>query len=118
MLITASGRVGFAPGIERSTRHVHVFGVLLLPVVAVAADAVMRRWRAAVPVLAAFLVASIVGNVDDFSNERPYGGDFLAAYRANFLAIPASRWPNRCLATCDPIGAWRRTYRSAGCWTV
>ena len=88
VLITASGRVGFAPGIERSTRYVHVFGVLLLLVVAIAADAVMRRWRAAVPVLAAFLVASIVGNVDDFSNERPYGGDFLAAYRASFLAIP------------------------------
>ncbi|HET8619430.1 MAG TPA: hypothetical protein VFM27_10750 [Acidimicrobiales bacterium] len=88
VLITASGRVGFAPGIERSTRYIHVFGVLLLPLVAVAADAVMRRWRVTVPVLAAFLVASTVGNVDDFSNERPYGGDFLAAYRASFLAIP------------------------------
>ena len=87
VLITASGRVGFAPGIERSTRYVHVFGVLLLPVVAIAADAVMRRWRAAVPVLAAFLVASLVGNVDDFSNERPYGGEFLAAYRTRMLAV-------------------------------
>jgi hypothetical protein len=88
VVITASGRVGFAPGIERSTRYVHVFGVLLLPVVAIAADAVMRRWRAAVPVLGAFLVASLVGNVDDFSNERAYGGEFLAAYRTSFLAIP------------------------------
>jgi hypothetical protein len=88
VLITASGRVGFAPGIERATRYVHVVGVLLLPVVAVAADAVMRRWRAAVPVLVAFLVASVVGNVVDFSKERPYGGEFLAAYRSSLLAVP------------------------------
>jgi hypothetical protein len=88
VLITASGRVGFAPGIARAPRYVHVVGVLLLPVVAVAADAVMRRWRAAVPVLAAVLVASIVGNVDDFSNERAYGGEFLDAYRTSLLAIP------------------------------
>jgi hypothetical protein len=51
VLISASGRVGFAPGIERSSRYVHVVCVLLLPAGAVAADAVMRRWRAAVPVL-------------------------------------------------------------------
>ncbi len=88
VVITASGRVGFAPGIERATRYVHVVAVLLLPVVAVAADAVMRRWRAAVPVLVAFLVASVVGNVHDFSNERAYGGEFLAAYRTSLLAIP------------------------------
>jgi hypothetical protein len=88
VLITASGRVGFAPGIERANRYVHVVGVLLLPVVAVAADAVMRRWRAAVPVLVAFLVASVVGNVVDFSKERPYGGEFLAAYRSSLLAVP------------------------------
>jgi hypothetical protein len=88
VLITASGRVGFAPGIERAPRYVHVVGVLLLPVVAVAADAVMRRWRAAVPVLVAFLVASLVGNVHDFSNERAYGGEFLDAYRTSLLAIP------------------------------
>ena len=95
VLVTASGRVGFSPGIERSTRYVHVFAVLLVPVVAIAADAVMRRWRAAVPVLAAFLVASLVGNVQDFSNERPYGGEFLAAYRTMMLAVPHTRFADQ-----------------------
>ena len=113
VLITASGRVGFAPGIERATRYIHIVGVLLLPVVAVAADAVMRRWRAAVPVLAAFLVASLVGNVGDFSKERPYGGEFLAAYRASLLAVPHTQFaeqvprdlrPERSLAPYVSIG--------------
>jgi hypothetical protein len=113
VLITASGRVGFAPGIERATRYVHVFAVLLLPVVAVAADAVMRRWRAAVPVLAAFLVASLVGNVHDFSNERPYGGEFLAGYRAMLLEVPRTQLadqvprdlrPDRSLAPYVSVG--------------
>jgi hypothetical protein len=88
VLITASGRVGFAPGIERSTRYVYVVGALLLPAVAVAADAVMRRWRAAVPVVVVALAASIVGNVRDFSNEGPYSGEFLASYRNAMLAMP------------------------------
>jgi hypothetical protein len=91
VLITAFGRVDFAPGIERSTRYIHVFGVLLVPIVAVAADAVMRRWRAAVPVLGAFLVASVVGNVRDFSNERPYAGEFLASYREIIMALPQAQ---------------------------
>ena len=91
VLITAWGRVGFSPGIERSTRYIHVFGVLVLPVVAIAADAVMRRWRVAVPVLAALLVASLVGNVKDFSNERPYAGEFLAVYRTMMLALPQAQ---------------------------
>jgi hypothetical protein len=113
VLITASGRVGFAPDIERSTRYIHVFSVLLLPIVAVAADAVMRRWRAAVPVLAAFLVASLVGNVKDFSRERAYAGEFLEGYRTGMLAVsqaqvadqvPRDLRPERSLAPYVSIG--------------
>ncbi|MGH9251741.1 MAG: hypothetical protein ACRD0W_19805, partial [Acidimicrobiales bacterium] len=88
VLITAFGRVGFAPGVARSTRYVHVVGVLLVPLVAVAADAVMRRWRAAVAVFLAVLVASLVGNIQDFSNERAYSGEFLANYRNMVLSFP------------------------------
>jgi hypothetical protein len=88
VLISASGRVGFAPGIERSSRYVHVVCVLLLPAVAVAADAVMRRWRAAVPVLVWRSLPRLVGNVRDFSNEGPYSGEFLESYRKGMLAIP------------------------------
>ena len=91
VLITAFGRVGFAPGIERSTRYIYVVAVLLLPVVAVAADAVMRRWPAAIPVFLVALVASLVGNIQDFSNARAYSGEFLANYRNMMLAIPAYR---------------------------
>jgi hypothetical protein len=87
-LITSFGRVGFAPGIERSTRYIYIVGALLLPAVAVAADAVMRRWRAAVPVFLLALAASLAGNIRDFSNERPYSGEFLANYRNLILAMP------------------------------
>jgi hypothetical protein len=87
-LTTAFGRVGFPPGIERSTRYIHVVGALLLPAIAVAVDALMRRWLAAVPVLAVALAASLVGNIRDFSNERAYAGEFLDGYRRMILTIP------------------------------
>jgi hypothetical protein len=113
VLITAFGRVGFAPGIERSTRYIYVVGALLLPVVAIAADAVMRRWRVAVPVFLVVLVASFVGNIQDFSNERAYSGEFLANYRNMMLTFPRTAFagqvprdlrPERGLAPYVSIG--------------
>jgi hypothetical protein len=95
VLITAFGRVGFAPGIERSTRYIYVVGALLLPVAAVAADAVVRRWRAAVPVFLVALAASLVGNIQDFSNERSYSGEFLANYRNMMLAFPRTAFADQ-----------------------
>jgi hypothetical protein len=95
VLITAFGRVGFAPGIERSTRYIYVVGALLLPVVAVAVDAVVRRWWAAVPVLLVSLVASLVGNIQDFSNERAYSGEFLANYRNMMLTFPRTAFADQ-----------------------
>jgi hypothetical protein len=122
VFITAFGRVGFSPGIERSTRYIHIVGVLLLPAVAVAADAVMRRWRAAVPAFVVVLVASLVGNIQDFSNERPYSGEFLANYRNLILAMPRAPLadqvprgvrPERSLAPYVSIG-WLRDGVRAG----
>ena len=121
VLITAAGRVGFAPDIERSTRYVHVLGALLLPVIAVAADAVMRRWRVMVPVLVVALAASLVGNVRDFSNERVYSGEFLEGYRRMMLTmprvpladeVPRDLRPDRSLAPYVSVGWLRDGVRS------
>jgi hypothetical protein len=121
VLITAFGRVGFSPGIERSTRYIYIVGALLLPALAVAADAVMRRWRAAVPVFVVALAASLVGNVRDFSNERPYAGEFLAGYRNLILSmprvpladqVPGSVRPERSLAPYVSLGWLRDGVRS------
>jgi hypothetical protein len=122
VLITAFGRVGFAPGIERSTRYIHVVAALLLPVVAVAADAVMRRWRATVPILVVALGASLVGNIRDFSNERVYSGEFLEGYRRFILTmprvpladeVPRDVRPDRGLAPYVSVG-WLRNGVGAG----
>jgi hypothetical protein len=40
------------------------------------------------PLLTVALVASLVGNVQDFSTERPYSGRFLRNYRNLLLAMP------------------------------
>jgi hypothetical protein len=95
VLITAFGRVGFAPGIERSTRYTYVVGALLLPMVAVAVDAVVRRWRAAVPVFLVALMASLFGNIQDFSNDRAYSGEFLANYRIMMLTFPRTAFADQ-----------------------
>jgi len=122
-LTTAFGRVGFPPGIERSTRYVHVVGALLLPVIAVAADAVMRRWRMSVPILLVALTASLVGNIRDFSNERLHSGKFLESYRRMMLTtmprvpladeVPRNLRPDRGLAPFVSVG-WLRDGVEAG----
>jgi hypothetical protein len=88
--ITAVGRADRGLESAGQTRYVYVVGTLLLPAIAVAADVVMRRWRAAVPVLMLVLAASLIGNLRDFSNGRAYAGDFLAGYRNTLLAMPRS----------------------------
>jgi hypothetical protein len=54
---TGVGRWIFGVPFARSSRYLHLFAAFMLPALAVAADALVRRWRALLPlVLAGFLV--------------------------------------------------------------
>lgn len=65
LAIAGLGRAAaWGPEFARSGRYQHVVAALTLPAVAVAADALVRRWRVAVPIVAVLLVIGIPGNVE------------------------------------------------------
>jgi hypothetical protein len=68
LVISGVGRASaLGPSIARQGRYMHVLAALTLPALAVAADALVRRWRLAVPVVAVLLVIGIPGNIEALS---------------------------------------------------
>ena len=105
------GLVNFGhTGVERAreSRYVYVVGAMLLPALALAADAIIRRWRqAAVAVVALWLLA-IPGNIDHLVNYSPRGAGARAS-RSFILTAPrlpiAHKLPRSSLIAPDlPIG--------------
>ena len=63
LCITGFGRAGQS-SITENSRYLHLVAAMLLPALAVAADAVMRRWRVAAPAVAVVLLVGIPGNLN------------------------------------------------------
>lgn len=86
LLITGSGR---GAGIALASRYSYVVASLVLPAIAIAAEAFMLRWRIATPILALALACAIVGNVRLFDNAgQQRAADFQRAFREAFFLVP------------------------------
>jgi hypothetical protein len=75
-----------------SSRYLHVVAALSLPAIAVAADAIGRRWRSLTPVAVALLLVGIPGNVQVLTDPQRAGEIFERArfqrnYRMSMLAF-------------------------------
>jgi hypothetical protein len=75
------------PHNPRAGRYVYVIAALVLPALALAAQAIIRAWRPAVAFIGAMLLVSFVGNVHTFSQ---VAGDASVAYgiRRHVLTVP------------------------------
>jgi hypothetical protein len=70
-VIAGIGRISvWGIGFAREGRYLHVAAALSLPALAVAADAVARRWRVAIPLVVVLLVVGIPGNVEALADFR------------------------------------------------
>jgi hypothetical protein len=78
----------FGTGFARTGRYLYLFAALALPAVAVAADAVARRWRLLTPVVLGLLLVGIPGNFHDLVQRRSSERSSQAAYRRLILALP------------------------------
>ncbi len=58
-------RFGLGSRFAASSRYLHVVAALVLPLIAVAADALARRWRVFLPVALVLLLVGIPGNIAD-----------------------------------------------------
>ncbi|MGZ4692731.1 MAG: hypothetical protein ACXWA3_03800 [Acidimicrobiales bacterium] len=67
--ISGSGRWWSGSDYARSSRYLYLGAAFVLPAIGVAADALMRRWRALVPAVVALLVIGIVGNIVTFRRD-------------------------------------------------
>ncbi len=100
--LTSLGRWISGPDFARSSRYVHLGTALTLPALAVAADAIVRRWRVLTPVLAILFLIAIPWNIDQF--EQPVFGPAYMARRkevlTNVVRVPEARQVPR---TVKPI---------------
>jgi hypothetical protein len=72
------------------SRYVYMVAACTIPALAVAADALMRRWRAAVPVVAGLAAVAVVANVIAFTEPTPYLGPHWDHHRQVVLASARS----------------------------
>jgi len=88
LAITAIGRASFGSEYARISRYISLTGAMVLPAVAVGADALARRWRVLVPVGVALLVVGIPSNLREVAvAQRPL--DVLySKTRLTILTLP------------------------------
>jgi hypothetical protein len=89
LVITAVGRAHDGVDRARAGRYLHIQAALLLPALALAADATIRRWRVAGPVVVALLLVGIPGNLSTGSAKARRTAS-VAIINKQVLAIPRS----------------------------
>jgi hypothetical protein len=88
LTITGYGRAGVRSFTEKS-RYLHLVAALVLPAFAVAADALMRKWRALIPAVIVLLLVGIPSNVNLIRNYMHRGiVKTQAPYKQMMLSIP------------------------------
>ncbi len=69
LVISSLGRSSGIWAPERASRYLHVVAALSLPALAVAADAVVRRWRMLAPAVLVLFLIGIPGNLRTLANQ-------------------------------------------------
>jgi hypothetical protein len=89
LLVTASGRATvLGPDFARSSRYIYLVAALSLPAIAVAADAVVRRWQLLAPAVLALLLIGIPGNVRELVYQRRREAGSFREARVLMLSFP------------------------------
>jgi hypothetical protein len=88
LCITGYGRAGLSSFREKS-RYLHLVTAMILPAIAVAADALMRRWRALTIVVVVVLLIGIPSNVNVIVDYMHRGVvENQTAYKHMMLTLP------------------------------
>jgi hypothetical protein len=87
LAVTGVGRGQF-PGFYEQTRYHHITAALLLPAIAVGADAFARRWKWLLPIAMATFVIGIPGNMEFLARFERTQKTAQADFRQMMLAYP------------------------------
>ncbi len=85
--LTAWSRAGNVAALAAPSRYLHVVAALVVPAVAVAVDALLRRWLLLTPVAVALLLVGVPGNLR-ISWDQTGQGRGERSDRAVYLAFP------------------------------
>ena len=80
---------GASLGYAIDSHFLDVLAALVLPGIAVAADAIARRWRILLPAMLALFLIGIPGNLQKLRNPVGYQASTQTAYRNALLAVAA-----------------------------
>jgi hypothetical protein len=122
LTIVALGRSALL-GVEaaKPSRYVHLLGAMLLPAIAVGADALARRWRFLLPVLALLLVFGIPANMAEIKTPDTLNEALLRGQPGLVRTLPTVDVASRVPARTEPdqnlllgvtIGWLRQAHRS------
>jgi hypothetical protein len=89
--VTGYGRWNFG-GVGDSSRYVHLVAAFSLPALAVAADALARKWRFGVPVAVLGFVALIPFEIGQFETNEPWTRQYFAARRELIASLARSAY--------------------------
>jgi hypothetical protein len=87
LLLSAYGRWPFGAEYAATSRYVYLSAALLLPALAVAADALSRRWRVLTPVVLVLLLVGVPFNIKRFIDEEQHAGPGFALTEQLVVAI-------------------------------
>ena len=92
---TALGRAAGGLALARSDRYVYLVAAMLLPLIAVGAEAVADRWARSTSLLVLLLVVQIPFNLATFDSRTPEGRIFGEAHHSDrrFVLTTAVRMP-------------------------
>jgi hypothetical protein len=89
LLFSGLGRASLlGPEFARASRYQHVITAMALPALAVAADAVARRWRVVAPVVLLLLLVGIPGNIRQLADYADVQKQAQRSYRHMILSVP------------------------------
>jgi hypothetical protein len=121
--LTSTGRWIMGVEYARSGRYIHLGTALTLPALAVAADAIARRWRPLTPIVVGLLIVGIPWNANQF-DDAPSFAKFQrreeqlvigAAYSPKAAQVPDWVELDRTISTGGHLTmGWLRSARQAG----
>ena len=89
LLFSGAGRASLlGPEFARASRYLHVVTAMALPALAVAADAVARRWRVLAPLVLVVLLIGIPGNVRELADYTNRTSQGQQSYKRIVLSLP------------------------------
>lgn len=117
LAITSVGRAGL-PGVTYRSRYVDLTLALVLPALAVAADALTRRWRVLTVPIVAMLLIGVPSNLRAVADYTKNQAAASRRYRHTLLALPRLRLAARVPQSLEPIAGiaigWLRAGAASG----